>query len=58
MAISTHQAAPSDRTVLDLVRSAFADRNRVDLEIRRSAFWRMDGSLDEIAGAVTGVRLG
>jgi hypothetical protein len=56
--VPLHQAPQSDQTVVDLIRCARADRSRADLEIRRSAFWRMDGSLDEIAGVVTGVRLG
>jgi hypothetical protein len=56
--IPLHQAPDSDKTIIDLIRHAFADRNRVELEIRRSAFWRMDASLDEIVGVVTGIRLG
>jgi hypothetical protein len=56
--VPLHQAPDSDQTIVDLIQRAFADRNRVELEIRRSAFWRMDGSLDEIAGVVTGIRLG
>ena len=56
--IPLHKAPDSDRIIVDLVERAFADRHRVELEIRRSAFWRMDGSLDEIAGVVTGIRLG
>ena len=51
--VPLHQAADSDQSIVDLIRCAFADRNRVDLEIRRSAFWRMDGSLDEIAAVIT-----
>jgi hypothetical protein len=56
--VPLHQAPDSDHTLVDLIQRAFADHIRVDLEIRRSAFWRMDGSLDEIAGVVTGIRLG
>ena len=56
--IPLHQVSHSDQILVELIRSAYDDRNQVDLEIRRSAFWRMDGSLDEIAGVVTGVRLG
>ena len=56
--VPLHQAPDSDQTIVDLIRGAFADRTHVELEIRRSAFWRMDGSLDEIAGAVAGIRLG
>ena len=55
--IPLYQASDSDQTIVDLVRHAFSDGNRVELEMRRSAFWRMDGSLDEIAGVVTGIRL-
>lgn len=56
--VPLYQAPDSDQSIVDLVRCAFADRTRVDLEIRRSAFWRMDGSLDEIAAVITGIRLG
>jgi hypothetical protein len=56
--VPLHQASDSDLSIVDLIRCAFADRTRVDLEIRRSAFWRMDGSLDEIAALITGIRLG
>ena len=56
--IPLHQAPDSDQTLVELIRRAFADRNHVELDIRRSAFWRMDGSLDEIVGVVTGIRLG
>ena len=56
--IPLHQVPHSDQILVELIRSAYHDRSQVDLEIRRSAFWRMDGSLDEIAGVVTGVRLG
>ncbi len=56
--VPLYQAPDSDQSIVDLLRCAFADRTRVDLEIRRSAFWRMDGSLDEIAAVITGIRLG
>ncbi|HEY5980083.1 MAG TPA: M23 family metallopeptidase [Microlunatus sp.] len=56
--VPLHQAPDADRTLVDLLRSAVGARRRVELEIRRSAFWRMDGSLDEFAGVVTGIRLG
>lgn len=56
--VPLHQAPASDHTIVDLIRSAFDGRNSVELEIRRSAFWGMDGSLDEFAGVVTGIRLG
>ncbi|HEY5787447.1 MAG TPA: peptidoglycan DD-metalloendopeptidase family protein [Microlunatus sp.] len=56
--VPLHQAPDADRTLVDLLRSAVDARRRVELEIRRSAFWRMDGSLDEVAGVVTGIRLG
>jgi hypothetical protein len=55
--IPLHQAPASDQTIVDLLRSAFRTRHPIELEIRRSAFWRMDGSLDEFAGVITGVRL-
>ena len=56
--IPLHQAPDPDRMLGDLLRSAVGARRRVELEIRRSAFWRMDGSLDEFAGVVAGVRIG
>ena len=56
--VPLHQAPDADRTLVDLLRSAVGARRRVELEIRRSAFWGMDGSLDEFAGVVTGVRVG
>ncbi len=56
--VPLYQAPEPDRSIVDLIRCAFTDRTRVDLETRRSAFWRMDGSLDEIAAVITGVRLG
>jgi hypothetical protein len=55
--IPLHGAPDSDRSIVDLIRSAFADRHQVQLQVRRSAFWRMDGSLDEVAGVVTGITL-
>jgi hypothetical protein len=55
--VPLHQAPDSDRTIVELIQRAFTDGNRVELEIRRSAFWRMDGSLDQIAGVVTGIHL-
>jgi hypothetical protein len=56
--VPLHGAPPSDHGIVDLIRLAFAERRHAELEIRRSAFWRMDGSLDEVAGLVTGVSLG
>ena len=56
--VPLHQAPDSDQTIVDLIRCGFAGRNHVELEVRRSAFWRMDGSLDEIAEVVTGIRSG
>ena len=56
--IPLHRAPDADRMLVDLIRSGVDARRRVELEIRRSAFWRLDGSLDEFAAVVTGVRLG
>lgn len=56
--IPLHQVPQSDQILVELIRAAYQDHSPVDLEIRRSAFWRMDGSLDGIAGVVTGVQLG
>lgn len=57
-AVPLYRAPASDQTLVDLLRVAFAERSRVELEVRRSAFWQMDGSLDEIAAVVTGARVG
>lgn len=56
--VPLHQAEEHDRLVVDLIRHAFEHRHPVDLEIRRSPFWRMDGTIDEVAATVTGVRVG
>ena len=56
--VPLHQAPDADRTLVDLLRSAVGARRRVELEIRRSAFWGMAGSQDEFAGVVTGARVG
>jgi hypothetical protein len=56
--VPLHQAPEADGTLVDLLRSAVGARRRVELEIRRSAFWGMDGSQDEFAGVVTGVGVG
>ena len=42
----------------DLLRQAYQQRTAVELEVRRSPFWGMDGSLDEFLAVIDGVRLG
>lgn len=56
--VPLYGASDADRTLVDLARDAHGDRRLVQLEVRRSAFWRMDGSLDEVAAVLTGIRLG
>jgi hypothetical protein len=56
--VPLHQAGEHDRLVVDLIRHAFEHRHPLALEIRRSPFWRMDGTIDEVSAMVTGVRVG
>lgn len=44
--------------LIDLIVLAFENTTSVELDVRRSAFWHMDGSLDEFAAVIEGVRLG
>lgn len=47
-----------ERTLITLLEEAYRTPGPHELDIRRSAFWAMDGSTDEFAGVVEGVRLG
>ncbi len=47
-----------ETALISLLEQAYQSNGVADLDIRRSAFWRMDGSLDDFAGVVDGVRLG
>ncbi|MGH1491919.1 MAG: M23 family metallopeptidase [Acidimicrobiales bacterium] len=47
-----------ETSLMSLLDQAYQSNGVADLDIRRSAFWRMDGSLDEFAGVIDGVRLG
>lgn len=57
--IPLHDATASDRHLVDLLHAAFdagGDTN-VTLQVRRSPFWGMDGSVDEVSAVIEGVRL-
>lgn len=47
-----------ERTLVALLQQAYENQQVVDLDVRRSAFWQMDGSVDEFVAVVEGVRLG
>lgn len=47
-----------ESALISLLEQAYQSNGVADLDIRRSAFWRMDGSLDEFVGVIDGVRLG
>jgi hypothetical protein len=53
-----HGAGGQESMMADLLRQAYQQRTAVDLEVRRSPFWGMDGSLDEYLAVIDGVRLG
>ena len=57
-AIPLHQAPAEDLAKVALIEGAFAARTSVELDVRRSAFWAMDGSTDSVVGVIEGVRLG
>jgi hypothetical protein len=57
-AIPLHQAPAEDLAKVALIEEAFAARTPVELDVRRSAFWAMDGSTDSVVGVIEGVRLG
>ena len=57
-AIPLHQAPAEDLAKVALIEGAFAARTPVELDVRRSAFWAMDGSTDSVVGVIEGVRLG
>ncbi len=56
--IPLHKTHAEDHITVDLIQRAFANRHPIELEVRRSAFWGMDGSIDEISAVITGVRMG
>ncbi|MGI9594783.1 MAG: peptidoglycan DD-metalloendopeptidase family protein [Acidimicrobiales bacterium] len=47
-----------ETTLIALLERAYETQVVPELDIRRSAFWHMDGSLDEFAAVIEGVRLG
>jgi len=53
-----HGAGLQESMMADLLRQAFQQRSPVELDLRRSPFWAMDGSLDDIQAVIEGVRLG
>ena len=48
---------PED-VLIDVLRQAYEQRSAVELDVRRSPFWAMDGSLDELQAVIEGVRIG
>jgi hypothetical protein len=57
-AVPLHQAPAEDRAMVALLEEAFKAATPVELDVRRSAFWAMDGSADSVAGVIEGARLG
>jgi len=53
-----HGAGQPESMMADLLRQAFEQRTAVQLDVRRSPFWGMDGSLDEFQAVIEGVTLG
>ncbi len=47
-----------ETTLVALLEQAYQSQVSVELDVRRSAFWGMDGSVDGFAAVVEGVRLG
>jgi len=56
--IPLHKAPREDHLTVDLIQRAFENRHPIELEVRRSAFWGMDGSIDDVSGIITGARIG
>lgn len=53
-----HGAGRQEAMMADLLRQAFEQHIGVQLDLRRSPFWAMDGSLDEFLAVIEGVTLG
>lgn len=56
-AIPLHQATDVERELVALLRSAHERGATADLDIRRSPFWGMDGSIDDISAVIEGARV-
>lgn len=52
-----HGAGRQEAMMTDLLRQAFEQATPVELEVRRSPFWAMDGSVDEFQAVIEGVAL-
>lgn len=53
-----HGASFEESELIRLLEQAYEHNIAVELDVRRSAFWGMDGSQDEIQAVIEGVRLG
>lgn len=54
-AVPLHDPGPVDEQKVAMLRLAYEQGVPVELQIRRSPYWSMDGSIDEIAGLIDGV---
>lgn len=55
--VPLHDETSFERDLVDLLELAVDRELAVELDVRRSAFWGMDGSVDDIVGVLEGVHL-
>jgi hypothetical protein len=56
-AVPLHDAGPLEEQQLAMLRLAFEQGTPVELDVRRSPYWSMDGSVDDVVATIEGVTL-
>ena len=56
-AVPLHDAGPLEEQKLAILRLAFEQGTPVELDVRRSPYWSMDGSVDDVVATIEGVTL-